>query len=127
MFEDLKKKSFKKSMPATVIVFIIAVVLAVIAIPKLTNVKAFEDLDPDEIKNQNVKIGVTANLGCFLEEYSENTRTHERTTTHLYYVIYTGDENETDYKSRFPKSTRRRWKTSWNSPCRWRFPIPCTS
>lgn len=98
MFEDLKKKSFKKSLPATVIVFIIAVVLAVIAIPKLTNVKDFEDLDPDEIKNQNVKIGVTANLGCFLEEYSENTRTHKRTTTHLYYVIYTGDENETDYK-----------------------------
>lgn len=97
MFEELKKKSFKKSLPGTIILFLIAIVLAVIAIPKISNVKDFEDLDPDEIKNQNVRIGVTANFGCFLEEYSENTSTRKRTTTHLYYVIWTGDEDADEY------------------------------
>lgn len=97
MLEELKKKSFKKSLPATIILFIIAVVLAVIAIPKISNVKNFEDLEPDEIKNQNVKIGVTTNFGSFLEEYSENTSTHKRTTTHLYYIIQTGDEDADDF------------------------------
>lgn len=92
MLEELKKKSIKKSLPGTIIIFIIAVVLAVIAIPKISNVKDFEDLEPDEIKNQNVKIGVTTNFGSFLEEYSENTSTHKRTTTHYYYVTMTGDE-----------------------------------
>lgn len=96
MLEELKKKSFKKSLPGTIILFIIAVVLAVIAIPKIGNIKKFEDLEPDEIKNQNVKIGVTTNFGSFLEEYSENTSTHKRTTTHYYYVTLTGDEDTHD-------------------------------
>lgn len=96
MLEELKKKSFKKSLPGTIILFVIAVILAVIAFPKISNVKNFEDLEPDEIKNQNVKIGVTTNFGSFLEEYSENTSTHKRTTTHYYYITLTGDE-ETHY------------------------------
>lgn len=93
MLEELKKKSLKKSLPGTIIFFIIAAVLAVIAIPKICNIQKFEDLEPDEIKNQNVKIGVTTNFGSFLEEYSENTSTHKKTTTHYYYVTLTGDED----------------------------------
>lgn len=79
-------------MPATIILFIIAIILAVIAIPKISNIKNFEDLEPDEIKDQNVKVGVTVNIGCFREEWEENTSTHKRKTTYLYYVIPTGDE-----------------------------------
>lgn len=95
MLEELKKKSFKKSLPGTIFIFIVAVVLAVIAIPKMINVINFEDLELDEldeIKDQNVRIGVTTNFGSFLEEYSENTSTHKRTTTHYYYITMTGDE-----------------------------------
>lgn len=33
-----------------------------------------------------------------MEEYSENTSTHVRTTTDLYYVIWTGDDNATDFR-----------------------------
>lgn len=102
MLEELKKKSLKHSMPVTIILFVIAVILAVIAIPKIGNVKNFEDLEPDEIKDQYVKIGVTFSLGYCLEQYDENTSTHKRTTTHLYYVIPTGDEkaheNADDYR-----------------------------
>ena len=53
----------------------------------------FNSLEPDEIKNQLVKLELIDNAGCFLEEYSENTKTHSRTTTHLYYVIITNPEN----------------------------------
>lgn len=92
MLEDLKKKTLKNSMPATILLFIIAIILAVIAIPKISNIKNFEDLEPDKIKDQNVRIGVTINIGCFREVWEENTSTHEKKIKYLYYVIPTGDE-----------------------------------
>ncbi|MGN0403325.1 MAG: DUF6709 family protein [Acetatifactor sp.] len=97
MLEELKKKTFKKSLVGTIMLIIIGAVLTVISIMKVSYV-TFEDLEPDEIKNQSVTIDVTADFGCYLEEYSENTSTHRRTTTDLYYVIWTGDENVEEFK-----------------------------
>ena len=33
-----------------------------------------------------------------MEQYEENTKTHARHTTDLYYVIWTGDENAQDFR-----------------------------
>lgn len=102
MLENLKKKSFKHSLIGTIlfIVFGLSFMLttwsSVMSI--LSGYKTFEKLQPEEIKDQLVEIDVTANFGYYMEEYSENTSTHRRTTTHLYYIIWTGDENATDFR-----------------------------
>lgn len=102
MIEALKKKSFKSSLILSIILVIAGAFLTVYyandTLTAITGFKTFEDLEPDEIKSQLVEIDVIANFGCYLEEYSENTTTHRRTTTDLYYVIWTGDENATDYR-----------------------------
>lgn len=102
MIEALKKKSFKSSLILSIILTIAGAFLTVYyandTLTAITGFKTFEDLEPDEIRNQLVEIDVTANFGCYMEEYSENTTTHLRTTTDLYYVIWTGDANATDFR-----------------------------
>ena len=102
MLEALKKKSFHVSLIVSIVIALIGVSLAVYngpdAFSSLAGYKNFADLKPEEISNQMVEIDVTANFGYYMEEYSENTTTHYRTTTDLYYIIWTGDENATDYR-----------------------------
>ena len=68
MFEDLKKKSFKKSLWASV--FLIIAGLALIGWDAMnfwyavTGYVTFEDLAPDQIRNQLVDVELTANFGC---------------------------------------------------------------
>lgn len=95
--EELKKQSFRKALVTAIVLLIIgAGIVAICA--RFIIYEKFEDLAPEEIKNQNVTIDLTANFGSYLEEYSENTKTHKRTTTDLYYVIWTGDDEATEYK-----------------------------
>ena len=102
MFEDLKKKSFKKSLWASI--FLIIAGLALIGWDAMnfwyavTGYVTFEDLAPDQIRNQLVDVELTANFGCYLEEYEYNSETRYKKTTHLYYIIWTGDENAVDYR-----------------------------
>lgn len=102
MLEKLRKKSFHVSLIISAVILLAGIAMAVYmaseALSSVMGYKTFEDLKPDEIRNQMVEIDVTANFGCYLEEYSENTSTHRRTTTDLYYVIWTGDDNATDYR-----------------------------
>lgn len=103
MYENLKKKSFKRSLVVTALFIVIGIsFMATNAKSVFSAIKGyqrFEDLAPDAIKDQKVEIDVTACIGPYMEEYSENTSTHRKTTTHLYYLIQTGDENAVD--SRF--------------------------
>lgn len=102
MFEELKKKSFKNSLWGTVFSLVIGVVLICIsassAFYAVAGYADFEQLTPEEIRNQTVTFEMTTNFGYYLEEYEENTETHRRTTTDLYYIIWTGDEYATDYR-----------------------------
>lgn len=102
MLETLKKKSFKTSLILSVILIIAGIFVIATSFPDtlaaVSGYETFEDLEPDEIRNQLVEIDVTANFGCYMEEYSENTSTHRRTTTDLYYVIWTGDDYATDFR-----------------------------
>ena len=103
MLEKLKKKSIKKSISGIIILLIIGIVLigiefsAVISMIK-GHVK-FETLEPEEIRaDLIVDASIDVNFGGFMEEYEENTKTHIRRTTDVYYIIWTGDEESTDYK-----------------------------
>ena len=102
MLDELKKKSFKKSLPLAIILIAAGIALIIFqannAIYALTGLAQFEDLAPEEIKNQLVQADLNAVFDNYLEEYSENTSTHRRTTTYLYYITWTGDDYATDYR-----------------------------
>ena len=103
MLEKLKKKSILKSLPTVIILLAVGIVLLVL---EFSNVKSmirghvvFESLAPEEI-NSDLIVDVTLydNFGCYMEEYEENTKTHSKRTTDLYYVIWTGDEYAEDFR-----------------------------
>ncbi len=102
MLDELKKKSFKKSLPLAIILIAAGIALIIFqasnAFYALTGLVQFEDLAPEEIKNQLVQADISAVFDTYLEEYSENTSTHRRTTTFLYYITWTGDDYATDYR-----------------------------
>lgn len=86
-------------------IILLAVGIALL-VAEFSNVKsllkghvAFESLAPEEI-NGDLIVDVTLydNFGCYMEQYEENTKTHARHTTDLYYVIWTGDEYAEDYR-----------------------------
>jgi len=102
MFEELKKKTFKASLFLSIILLIAGAVLSFFFADEVfyavTGYADFEELDSEEIKNQNVDFAMNANFGCYLEEYEYNEDTKRSRTTFLYYVIWTGDENATDFR-----------------------------
>ena len=102
MFEELKKVSFKKCITLAVFFLLIGIVLVVLQAQNvyytIFGYADFTELQPDEIRSQLVQVDLTANFGCYLEEYERNTKTNRKTTTNLYYVIWTGDEYDTDYR-----------------------------
>lgn len=103
MLEKLKKKSILKSLPAVVILLVMGIGLLVM---EFSNVKSlmrghvvFESLAPEEISGDLiVDVTLYDNFGCYMEQYEENTKTHTRRTTDLYYVIWTGDDNAEDFR-----------------------------
>lgn len=59
----------------------------------------FESLTPDEIQDGViVEASINTNFDWFIEEYEENTDTHKTTSKYFYYVIWTGDDDATDWR-----------------------------
>ena len=119
MLNELQKKAKKSVVISAILLFIIGIALT---IPFFRNIQSyigdgttFEELAPDEIKaGMYVNIQLMDNFGCFIEEYSENTKTHKQTTEYLYYVIWTGDDYATDYRFmgiRVPYSYKKQMET----------------
>lgn len=102
MFEELKKKALKSSLVLTVLFFIIGAVMVGLMATNMfyivTGYADFEQLEPEEIKNQLVEYDMEYNFGCCIEEYEYNETTKRSTTTYLYYIIWTGDENAEDFR-----------------------------
>lgn len=96
MFQELKKKTLKTSLVLSVILILIGLGLAGFMATNMYYVvfgyADFEQLEPDEIKNQLVDFDMTTNFGCYLEEYEYNEDTKRSRTTDLYYIIWTGDD-----------------------------------
>ena len=103
MLEKLKKKSIIKSLPLAVILLVCGIGMVAIEFSAMKalirgNVR-FETLAPDEIGNDLVvDVMLYDNFGCYMEEYEENTKTHRRRPTDVFYVIWTGDENDEDFR-----------------------------
>lgn len=100
--DDLKQKSFKNSLPVTIILAIAAIVITVFMANRfLYVVKGFDNftsLAPEEIKNQLVEADIDLNWGCFMERFSRNKNTHVEKSEYLYYIIATGDDEAIDYR-----------------------------
>ncbi len=102
MFEELKKKIMKGSLLWSIILIIAGLGLAgwnaMNAFYAATGYVDFTTLAPEEIKSQLVDVDLQESFGCYLEEQETNTKTHVTKTTHYYYIIWTGDENATDWR-----------------------------
>lgn len=101
MFEQLKKNSVKKSLAPAILLLVIGLLLGGFQIPNvialLKGHQQFEELTPYEIKsNMIVDVDLSVNLGAFIEEWEENTTTHVTKTTDMWYVIWTGYEDDMD-------------------------------
>lgn len=101
MLETLKKNSFKKSIPLSLILIACGLVLAVwnfsSAYYALTGYVRFEDLKPEELSNQLVEANVNIVWDCYLEEGTKNTSTNRTTINYYWYIIATGDEYAMEY------------------------------
>ncbi len=103
MFENLRKKSIKKIMLIVILLIVVGFLFSAFQIPSLIALmkghEKFESLAPNEIK-ENIIVDATidVNFGAFMEEYEENTKTHVTRTTDMYYVIWTGEEDDMDYR-----------------------------
>ena len=103
MLENLRKKSIKKVMVAVIFLVVVGLIFVISQIPNLfamlRGTTDFESLAPDEIKsNIIVEAEIEYNFGAFMEEYEKNTKTNVTRTTDMWYVIWTGDDDDIDYR-----------------------------
>ena len=103
MFKELKKKSIIKSLPLAIILVVLGVFILVLESSDLMSIfkgpVKFESLAPDEIQDGViVEASINTNFSWFAEEYEENTDTHKTTSKYFYYVIWTGDDDTTDWR-----------------------------
>lgn len=103
MFEKLKKKSVKSSLLTVILLVIFGLAACMFQfknmVAALKGRSVFEELKPEEIKEgMVVDASITANFGAFMERYEKNTSTGVKRTTALYYIIWTGTENDSDFR-----------------------------
>lgn len=102
MFEELKKKALKSSLVLTVLFLIIGGVMTGLMATNMYHIvfgyADFEQLKPDEIKNQLVTYDIQYNYGSFMSESEYNKNTSRTTLKYVYYMIATGDEQAEDYR-----------------------------
>lgn len=100
MIEELKKKSFKRSLPFAVVLIVAGLVLAVwnagSAFYAVAGLAQFEKLKPEKVKNQLVKMDLDVVYECYLESGTKDTSTGRKTINYYWYIIATGDDFSTD-------------------------------
>lgn len=133
MFEELKKKSMKSSLVLTILWLIVGGVMTGLMATNMFHVVTgyadFEELEPDEIKNQLVEYEMVYNYGCCIEEYEYNETTHRSTTKYLYYLIATGDEYAEDYRYmavKVPASYKTKMEKMADNTYNWLASTPIT-
>lgn len=102
MLEKLKKKSIKKSILPAILLLIAGLLLMLVVSSDVKSLlkghKQFEKLAPGEINDELiVDVSINVNLGCFAEYYELNTDTRVKRTTDLYYVIWSGEDDDEDF------------------------------
>lgn len=101
MLEELKKKGFKKSLPMSIILIIVGLVLAIYnassAFCALAGYATFEDLKPNQVGGKLVEADINIVYECYLEQGTKNTSTNRTTINYYWYIISTGDIYATDF------------------------------
>lgn len=102
MFAELKSKILKSTIVVYLLIIIAGLGLAgwnaLDAYYSVTGYVDFKQLTPEQIKSQLVKVDLTENFGSYMKAEEKNTKTGSRRTTDYYYVIWTGDDNATDWR-----------------------------
>lgn len=102
MFETLRRKTIGRYLLETLIFAVFAVIFLYSYTKDVYytafGYASFEALRPEEIRDQLTDINLNVNFGCFGEEYESSEYPYVHNTTHLYYVIWTGDENAVDFR-----------------------------
>lgn len=103
MFKELKKQTVKKAFIVAFTLFLIALIPLFVEwdvwMTMNKEVQVFERLTPEEIEAYTpVEISLKENFGCFMEEYQRYKYSTRTTTTDLYYIIWTGDDDAVDYR-----------------------------
>ncbi len=95
MFQELKKRSWKKSILGTVIVLAIAVVLWLNSLDGVIDLirgpQTLEEIEVEDIRSQYVETDIYFVMDCFAEYVTTNSRTNVERTQWLYYIIPVGD------------------------------------
>lgn len=108
MFEHLKKKSIKSSIPAFIIMLVIGIGLCAYQFSNVVSAikghAVLSELEPGKIKEGMViDADIEANNGAFMEIYT--TTGGKKTTTALYYIISIDSDNNPPYMAvRVPAS-----------------------
>lgn len=101
MLEELKKKGFKKSLPLSIILIIVGLVLAIYnassAFCALAGYATFEDLKPNQVGGKLVEADINIVYECYLEQGTKNTSTNRTTINYYWYIISTGDIYAADF------------------------------
>lgn len=95
MLEELKKKGFKKSLPLSIILIIIGLVLAIYnassAFCALAGYAKFEDLKPKQVGGKLVEADLNIVYASYLKQGTQNSSTKRTTINYVWYIIATGD------------------------------------
>ena len=103
MFSNLKRKSVTRSLFGIILCIVFGIVLIVFQFGNIQSLLKgpvkFESLSPEEIQDGViVEASINTNFSWFAEEYEEDTNTHRTTSEYFYYVIWTGDDEATDWR-----------------------------
>lgn len=102
MFEQLRKKSVKSSIPLFIMMLVIGLGLCAYQFSNVVSAikghAVLSELTPEEIEyGMVVDASIETNNGAFMEMYKKNTSTGKKTTTSLYYIISMDPDNNPPY------------------------------
>ena len=96
MFQELKKKSWKKSILATIIILAVAVLIWLNSLDGVFDLimgpQTLEEIEVEDINSQYVETDIYFVMDCFAEYVTKSSQTNIERTQWLYYIIPVGDE-----------------------------------
>ena len=91
MFQELKKKSWKKSILATIIILAAAVLFWLNSLDGVFDLimgpQTLEEIEVEDINSQYVETDIYFVMDCFAEYVTKSSQTNIERTQWLYYII----------------------------------------
>lgn len=91
MFQELKKKSWKKSILATIIILAVAVLIWLNSLDGVFDLimgpQTLEEIEVEDINSQYVETDISLVMDCFAEYVTTSSQTNIERTQWLYYIF----------------------------------------